>query len=214
MLNLCIPTLNSFDTLETAIAAAMSGTLIPDRIIIVDNSNGLCPIKGNTKIHIHVPQFNLGVAGSWNWFMNNYSEDMNILINDDIIVHKDTIKNFVDGVGTQMLRSDTKGGIYFAAEGANAFSFFYLNNEIYQEVGEFDEAFYPAYFEDNDYHMRLKQKGYTLQSIAHVACDHVGSSTLKHYTEQQMEQHHRNFRRNQEYYITKWGGLPGQETRS
>ena len=209
MINLCIPTLNSFNTLEEAIHAALAGSLVPDRILVIDNSGGMCPIKSDDKVTVYTPDHNLGVAASWNYFMKMYPQDTNIIINDDIIVRQDSIKNFIDGLST--VEHD---GLYYAMKGANSFSFFYIPFHIYNEVGAFDEEFYPAYFEDNDYHYRLKLAGYDIYSLPDVTVFHVGSSTARNYTPEQQERHHKAFRRNREYYISKWGGEPGHEDHS
>jgi len=42
---------------------------------------------------------------------------------------------------------------------------------------------------------------------------HVGSATLKAYSADEKKRHHVQFEKNQAYYLRKWGGLPGAETR-
>ena len=84
MVTLCFPTLRRFDTLQQAVDSAMAGDLRPDKIVVIDNSQGKCPpIRGAEVI---VPKKNLGIAGAWNYCMNHY-DDYIILSNDDVILH-------------------------------------------------------------------------------------------------------------------------------
>lgn len=92
------------------------------------------------------------------------------------------------------------------------FSAFALNKECWDTVGEFDEVFAPAYFEDNDYHYRIQLAG--LLAILHPPAMfyHFGSRT-------QMEANENGramvpspmFENNRAAYIKKWGGMPSQE---
>ena len=204
MITLCIPTLSRFDTLEKCIQSALDGTVKPHFIHVMDNSAGACPVFTSTDCPILVERadFNLGCAASWNIFMKKH--DFAIICNDDITFHKTGIEEIVNAI--------EDGHEFVAAGGANAFSCFYLSKRLYHEVGEFDEAFYPAYFEDNDYAYRMKMRGHSLYFLPTTVYDHVGSATLKNYGPLELDQHHRRFRKNQDYYKTKWGGLPHEET--
>jgi GT2 family glycosyltransferase len=81
---------------------------------------------------------------------------------------------------------------------------------LFERVGFFDERFYPAYFEDNDFHYRMKLAGAT-EAIAPCGYDHVNSATIQKYTPKQKEAHHERFKRLRSYYVKKWGGMPGSE---
>ena len=94
---------------------------------------------------------------------------------------------------------------------APQFSCFGINRLCYEKIGPFDDQFYPAYYEDNDYHYRMR-----LGNLAAV-CNlknfyfHFGSRTkiinpaFKEFVDE-------NYLRNRERYLSKWGGLPGEET--
>lgn len=220
MLLYCVPTLNSFDTCAKSIDAVMRGTLKPDKIRVLDNSGTGAGrdymrdyLHTYKNLEIHAADKNHGVAGSWNWFMQSISNNMNddiIIANDDIEVHEHTLEAIV----THARRSFDQ--IFFAGSGysGNAFSLFMLAQLGYKLVGAFDEKFYPAYFEDNDYYRRMNMYGYSIVTVEDATYDHVGSSTLKRYTPEQTEEHHKAFRKNQAYYTWKWGGPVGQETRT
>ena len=84
------------------------------------------------------------------------------------------------------------------------FSCFALSEECYRRVGLFDTGFKVAYFEDNDYHIRMNQEGIK------VCCDmwapfvHFGSRSIK----EGGVQHEPYFTQNREYFRNKWGYSP------
>ena len=218
MIALCIPTLRRFDTLTACIESALAGTRVPDHIYIVDNSGGNLMRYAEQywthimhPIHIVIGDKNLGVAGSWNFFLNEVPGDVMIMSNDDVTFEKNTI---------EVLTRAVEGGTLFAYPDAvngdgntlNAFSLYATSHLLFSRIGNFDETFYPAYFEDNDYAHRMAKEGIPLTPVA-CRYNHVGSATMKAYTPTEMEQHHHAFRANEAYYIRKWGGPPGKETR-
>ena len=85
---------------------------------------------------------------------------------------------------------------------------FILSADAYQKTGAFDEKFFPAYYEDNDYFRRM--------SIAEVPMIFNGMLNPVVYrnsmTIAKDQTLNNNFEANRQYYISKWGGLPAQET--
>lgn len=78
-------------------------------------------------------------------------------------------------------------------------------------VGCWDENFYPAYFEDIDAGRRAMLAGLALGLCPDTNVWHYGSATLAH--DSQLEAaHHDWFKRNEAYYVRKWGGKIGSET--
>jgi len=210
MLTICIPTLNRYDLLARLIQSAESGTLIPDKYLIVDNG-GKFPITEPThKIEIFNPKRNLGVAASWNWLIE-HSEEIRIICNDDIEFDFDTLFQIVNNY-------DEKRIIYPAhAPTANIFSCFAISDYICSTIGKFDETISPnyAYFEDNDYARRIElamQNGIDIQYLI-VPCGykHLGSSTINTFNDDEKKEHHRLFNIAKTNYIKKWGGLPHME---
>jgi len=96
-------------------------------------------------------------------------------------------------------------------ENADFFCFGVNIPRLINACGSFDENFFPAYFEDNDMHYRMKlagAKGYI--NIRAVAW-HVGSATQNaDPTNPNCSQE--QFHNLKIYYVTKWGGMPGEET--
>jgi len=209
----CLPTYKSFDLAYDSVLAALRSTLVPDQIIIADNStdgSGAAYLQSLVEKfnNVHIwPQTVNNLARTWNLFHTEIQSDYIIIANDDIQVDPYTIERLVSA-------SEQKPNeILFAGDGlsGNAFSLFLLTHYGFNRVGKFDEHFDPAYFEDNDYARRALLLGYHINFVSGATYSHVGSSTLKRYTWQEMEKHHNAFRANEAYYIRKWGGKPHEE---
>lgn len=209
MINFCLPTYRSFEHCRNAILAAKQSSLPPDRCTIIDNSghNAIEPFVHDLSDVVIWPQaYNLGVAQSFNVFMSTLDDDI-IIANDDVFVHEHTIEALINAA------HNNPRDIFFAGSGhsGNAFSLFLLKKKGWLEIGPFDKRFYPGYFEDNDYAYRMRLKGYSIIAVENATYDHIGSSTIKTYNQEMMQQHHHDFNRNAQYYLSKWGGKPTEE---
>lgn len=199
-----VPTLRRFDTLHKLIESAYSNTVKPDIFFVVDNSCGMFKYRGKHPIIVYTAPFNLGVARSWNLIFRSFPDDFIIISNDDVIFQPITIETIIT------VAQRESADIVFSEQNGNAFSLFHLNHTTWKELGGFDECFYPAYFEDNDFFYRLKLSNKKIVS-AELEYEHVQSGTIKSFSPREMELHHKQFNLNQQYYITKWGGLPHDE---
>jgi len=208
-ITLCTPTLNRYDLVHKLILSAEAGSLVPTRYAIIDNGGSLelnLPQSVMDKVHLYRPDHNLGVAASWNYFLKTY-DDYIIISNDDIEVGRDAILHMVDAAEAN------PEGLFFCIDsaGINAWSFFLERKKSLEIIGEYDENFWPAYYEDNDRHRRYMLAGYDVQKASDIEFYHYGSATLKAYSSEQEHKHHEYFRRNMQYYCDKWGGEPGNE---
>ena len=208
MITLCIPTLNRYDLLPLCIESAMRGTMKPNSIHIVDNGKRYGAVDYGIPLTVHTPEENMGVAGSWNYFIN-YAWGDRIIVNDDIQFCEDTIERMVNKLheGNEFVWTCRPYGVL------NGFSCFTLADSLIEKIGAFDETISPnyAYFEDNDFIRRM-----TLAGISPVESEaeaiHACSSTLHAFDQQQLREHNRKFELARNNYVKKWGGLPGQET--
>lgn len=84
---------------------------------------------------------------------------------------------------------------------------FILSYDTFVTVGEFDENFKGAYFEDNDYLYRCKQAGIIIEEteLMNPEVYHQSMSIRKDPSLNE------NFENNKQYYIQKWGGVPTEE---
>lgn len=204
-ITLCIPTLNRYDLLEACLKSARNGSLKPE-IFVIDNGGMLPKHLKNYIDELLTPVNNLGVARSWNWFLDVAKHPM-IICNDDIMFGKKDIQLFYETYFNFEI------DLYFTnnlGTSLNMFSCFMPTPGLVKKVGKFDEEFYPAYFEDNDYWYRMSLKGCSSVGIK-TDISHFGSATIKSYSDARMIQHHQEFVKNREYYIKKWGGEPGNE---
>jgi GT2 family glycosyltransferase len=81
---------------------------------------------------------------------------------------------------------------------------------VFNAVGYTDVAFFPAYFIDNDYAQRMVRTGLRFCSLGNARFFHFWSRTI-HQGGGGSNSHY--FQNNREYYISKWGGEPGRETK-
>lgn len=206
MLTLCIPTLNRYDLLDELITSVSESSLLPEKIEIIDNGGKLdcndLTNHNNLDIVIHTQIYNTGVSYSWNWFLKNSKFPM-LICNDDIKFSRDDLKNFSDANGALLYYTNNIIQL-------NMFSCFMPTKELIDIIGYFDEMFYPAYYEDCDYAYRMKLAGILPKPIK-TEIDHAGSATVRYFSKDRLNQHHQDFRKNTDYYKSKWGGLPGEE---
>lgn len=89
-------------------------------------------------------------------------------------------------------------------------NFALFSKEMFNQVGYVDVNFFPAYFEDNDYGRRMQYTQLKQADSNDLLYFHFWSRTLYEGGTQSLNK--RLFDKNEEYYITKWGGKPGKET--
>lgn len=197
----CIPVLKRYDLLKHLLDS-LNASLVKTDVMVIDNGDdterldrATMDFKGN--IELYEPRKNLGVAASWNHFIDTVPE-IRIICNDDIIFGEDSIRQLVE----------TPGDFVTATEGL-AFSCFKISDTLVEEIGLFDETISPdyAYFEDCDYEERMYASG---KLITHIDCGvtHAASSTLAKATPQERRAHDIKFITAQENFRRKWGRLP------
>lgn len=175
---------------------------------------------------------NLGLTIAWNQGVKRAKElgcEFVLLANNDVILHPLAIDNLIDaleknlewGMATAVNNRgwcDVNGGpqaiknMAIPENPTNSehpdFSMFMLRISAYDAVGPFDEEFSKrgkAYYEDNDYHHRMNLLNIPARCIDNAPYYHYGSITANTSNVRSVI--------NQQYYIEKWGGLPGHETR-
>lgn len=195
-----IPTINRADLLNEALLSYYED--FPNtEIVICDNGNQQNIITRDHKIVVYRPNQNLGVSGSWNMIMDYASQVKAthvLMLNDDIYLGKSeySIKAFINVA---------KSGFIC---GLKNWCAFILSLETYNKVGAFDEKFFPAYFEDNDYFRRMSLLGVNMKFD-----DFLNPFLYRNsMTIEKDPNLNSGFEKNRQYYISKWGGEPNQET--
>jgi len=84
-------------------------------------------------------------------------------------------------------------------EQAADYSCFLLSAGLFREIGPFDEAFVPAYFEDTDYNLRLGLAGKPGMLTAYAPYFHYGGASGGIAPE--------IAQRNRDYFVAKWKGV-------
>lgn len=158
-----IPVLCKYDLLQEAIDSINRSSVKPNAIFIQDNGHCCPAIKSDIKLYHLQSPYNLGVAASWNKLWDLAGNDPIILMNDDIQVDVDSLKCLME---CQHLISC-----------GYQFGLFKLTSAMKDLVGYFDERFWPMYWEDVDYSIRIDKAGITVGVPKVGTIKHGGSKT-------------------------------------
>jgi GT2 family glycosyltransferase len=209
-----IPTINRKDLLqELLISIDKFQHRIPlSKIIIIDNGNqsiiDIVPPGLKDLVQIYIEVTNLGVSGSWNKMMRIAFEDYNdrgiLLLNDDIVIGEHFTSVYMPTIDSYPDAFLINGPYYWSATT--------IMRECYDTIGKFDEKFFPAYFEDNDYAHRIAlyeklsgdpDKGYYVLNNILDPDIRRNSQTV-----QLDGSLNSNFGKNGNYFREKWGNSP------
>lgn len=91
--------------------------------------------------------------------------------------------------------------------GDGSFSFFMISKKCFEDIGDFDENFKPAYFEDNDYLERIWEKGYNPLRLNCVEYTHVFQGSVT-FGEDAARNYSKFMQKNLNYFRKKWGFTP------
>jgi GT2 family glycosyltransferase len=139
---------------------------------------------------------NLGVAGSWNLAsdiaFHTLKADYVVHLNDDIVLGQDP-----EDIKRELLRNGEPdlmiGPFHWCA--------FALKCGVFESIGKFDVAFFPAYYEDRDFLYRAKLGKLGVVGNA-KSLDPFHKRNASSGGEQVGPRDH---------YMKKWGGVPGSE---
>jgi GT2 family glycosyltransferase len=222
-----------FDLLQRMVASCEASSLLPDRYILLSNGGNIGSVtepiqklSGDRAMRSYLempppaklqPRLDIqelprcSVAKAWNQAFRMADEaghgDYTVVTGDDVVFGKETLAGLVAEADAH----PEALFIYPRVMSSQMFCVFLAKKAVFARIGGFDEQFFPAYYEDNDFFRRMKLAG--IDPLA-VDCDgylHDVSSTLKNFNSHEMEEHHTQFRENQRRYMNKWGGLPGSE---
>lgn len=199
-----IPTLNrGVDLLLPSLIKYATDDFPEISIHVVDNGKQNLSFVSDLVpcVHVYEQQHNLGVAASWNFLCKKIFQehDYAVLLNDDIYL----------GYGTQTINNSIQKYPYSLIQSNISWSVIIISKYIYDYIGEFDETFYPAYYEDSDYLYRMKLKGLRQDVDAELTPSVIRISMTQ---EKDPELVNESMRVNRERYIEKWGNSPLLET--
>lgn len=200
MINVCVPVLRRYDLLHN-LAESLAPSTVPYHLYVIDNGQNEEKVRealNGYKSSIYIPAQRMGVAESWNWFIDNVPEER-IISNDDIVFAPDSLEKMV--AAPEDLAWSKEAG----------FSCFLIRDRCVRKVGVFDESISPGYgyYEDCDYAQRVNGRGTkpSLVPCGDVVCgvEHLKSKTLEVATPAEMLEHHQRFWIAQQNYMKKWG---------
>lgn len=199
---LICPVIGDFDLVETMLSTIDEPI---GRIVIVDNSLSGWVSSSALPISYIRPIMGLGYPGGINagiaqtpdapWWMFA-SADLAFRTGD------------LAGIAERM-EVDDRPRVVTGTDRRLRFAYGAVNRACVEQVGLMDEwAFYPIYFDDDDYQRRCH-----LADVDWVGFDgaihHLGSRSLA--DPDRARANSRTYPVNQEAYLRKWGGSPGHE---
>ena len=194
--NLIVPVLNRYDLLDRMVGSIDYPVV---HLLIIDN--GASSVLEDMAIDVpacvehttYLPMpANLGVAASWNLGIKSfpYAERWFIASND---------VRFEPGALGRL--SEARSDEITLSSMFPHWQAFALGYEAVKRVGLFDEGFFPAYFEDNDYQRRAERAGVAIRRLE-VPMIHDNSSTIRS-DERLLNQNSRTFTSNQAHFSEK-----------
>lgn len=156
---------------------------------------------------------NAGVAAAWNEMITLFPAAWWLLANDDIAFAAGDLARLAEFVDRET--GDTNRAMA-AAYGNHGASWWAVTRRGIEEVGLFDENFFPAYLEDCDWSYRCDLLGLRRPTVPGLSSRHGddrlnGSCTVNHdaaLAARASAAHGNGFK----YYRAKWGGINECET--
>ena len=230
-----IPTLNNLDYLKGCLKSIQMSE--PYGIVVIDNCSNdgteefMKKSSKSKNVVYYRGTINLGAAASWNLGVSLGAQLFNAtkfyILNNDILLHPRTLDLLSKALDRKEVLMATARNVSGACtvptdvfeypardrgieRDTPDYSCFSIKRETIEKIGLFDEAFYPAYFEDNDYHYRMKLEGYVAHCLYYCPYFHFGSRTMA-VSKKYAAYSRMRYGKNREYFVRKWGGKPGQE---
>ena len=171
------------------------------------------------------------LSRAWNKGIRHLLEDgcrYVLVINLDLVLHPFLIEKLV------LLADQFQQAVMWSAEEVDSvealmqevpdelrenyanFSCFLIDSKLFEQIGEFDERFVPAYHEDADMRYRMNVAKALHIGLTSAKFLHAGQGTLKAILNEKDEELAMKIRlamnTSMDRYSEKWGGLPGNET--
>lgn len=182
---LCI---RRYDLLDAFVASVLAGSRRPEKIVLVDNGGQYTAKHPDVEVLYQGP--NLGVAASWNRLLR---AGVWLISNDDVIFRRDTFAELAGAL--------ENGELFVNAGG---WALFGQRPEVAERIGYYDERFYPAYYEDADYRVRLVEAGINIRS--NVLSEQIGH--VQWASAESPEKVNSICQRSYDTFIDKWGASP------
>lgn len=235
-IGILVPFVNC-ESYVTALVKSIN-TMYPYHLVLISNGSKTHPAEAfsgiklpdSTDLRYH--KVNTGCAAAWNEGLHELFTDGGIsavaVLNNDTLLHPQALDlmlaelenpKYAMVTATDMAKKCAMPTDIFSlplperryVSDEPEFSCFMLSRQGYDAVGDFDQKFFPAYFEDNDYHYRATLAGLRCVKLNAAMYYHYGSVTIKK-NDDVAETVNSYFLQNEAYFTEKWGGKPGHET--
>ena len=79
-----------------------------------------------------------------------------------------------------------------------------FRREVYEKIGDMDEAYSPGNYEDDDYCLRIRKAGYEILLCRDTFVHHFGSKTFNITKDEEKIKYERYIEKNREFFCRKW----------
>lgn len=160
---------------------------IGDFIILINNDTKVTP-GWISRLLFHVNKLNAGLVGP---VTNNIGNEAKINIKYEQEYQVDIEKSVLN-------YTSNNWGEKLNLKSIAAFCWI-LSRKTYNEIGGFDERFFPAYYEDDDYCLRVKNAGYEIYCANDVFIHHFENGSVSY------ENNNKWLLENKKKFNEKWG---------
>lgn len=176
-------------------------------VIIIDNKPSKNTEEFGSIVDVYVEnEINNGNGAAWNQGVALASGEYVCLMDNDVKVTKDWSKDLIKILQDKKvavafpLSKNKEDDDYF--ERLAGFCWI-IRRDTFNKLGRIDEIFGIANFEDTDFYMRAKSKGYLLKCSKKSKIDHYSRATCD-----KVKEVSKLYGKNEKIYFDRWGILP------
>jgi hypothetical protein len=178
----------------------LDGVEYPEHITYIENDENCLAKAWNIGLRHIFEKFDVAVVSGLDSIAPNSA-----YTNEQIkIIREHTQMGFLSSTPEGM---ESGRGWHKVQHGDGSFSFFIITRRCFNQVGDFDERYKPAYFEDNDYLERLWKKNFQPMRDGDVTYFHLVQGTIKQGYEIR-KQYPYFMQKNLELFIKTYGKVP------
>jgi len=189
-MKLIVPVLNRFDLLQRM----LDSIDVEATVYVINNSGTSHSVMSPENVTVHWIELpsNLGVASSWNLGIKMLPFESRWFFT--------SADTWFEPGALEMLQT-AKDDVVTLAASFPFWQTFAVGEKVVEQIGLFDEALHPIYFEDNDYERRVTNAGLRIDKLP-LALKHDNSSTINS-SNKFAERNNVTFADNKHYYNQK-----------
>jgi len=191
MLTVAILNYNGKDIIEGCVETVLRQTNPPDEILLIDNQSTddswKLVEKDVTRV-VHCDNRHRFISGLNDSFNNAKDGDV-VFLENDVFLYQNCLKEMLeDSADIKSPKFLDQFGKKYKVEWYSGFlsACFMMHKKVFKELGEFDVNLAPAYWEDVEYSIRAKRKGFKTKKNVGTAIHYANYSFSKKFTKKQM----------------------------